>query len=354
MQTREDYGWNKHWEEAFEAMSGAGVEPARVTMANRGHYTLWTHSGLREAGLRLAAGHVEELAAPVVGDWVAWRPRDGLVLAVLPRHSLLVRRAAGKEVRPQAICANADVVLVVTAAGSDLNQRRVERYLAAIWQSGATPVVVMNKAELATDLAAGIERLRAVSAGATVLAVSAADVGGLAPLDTVVLPRTTVVLVGSSGVGKSTIINALLGRAQQATATVRAGDDHGRHTTTGPSLWQTPGGALLVDTAGMREFGLWEAEAGLDQTFPDIARLVGTCRFRDCGHTREPGCAVQAALAGGALPQERWLSYQKLQGELAQTSQRRKQQPHWEQRQEVRRFAKLIREVKQRSRDRGG
>jgi ribosome biogenesis GTPase len=354
VQTLEHYGWNSRWEAAFNNTFGGDAEPARATSTNRGHYTLWARGGVREAVLRLSGGQSDELATPVVGDWVAWHPGDDLVLAVLPRRSLLVRRAASKEVRPQAICANADVVLVVTAAGGDLNQRRVERYLAAIRQSGATPVVVMNKAERSIDLAADLQRLRAVSAGAIVLAVSAAKPGGLAGLDAVLQPRTTVVLVGSSGVGKSTMSNALLGREQQATATVRAGDDHGRHTTTGPSLWQTPSGVLLVDTAGMREFGLWEAEDGLDQTFPDIARILGGCRFRDCGHTQEPGCAVQAALADGALSSDRWLSYQKLQSELAQTAQHREQRPLWEQRQEVRRFAKLIRDVKQRERRRGG
>lgn len=290
-----------------------------------------------------------------MGDWVAWQPGDGgPVTSVLPRRFALVRRAAGLRVRPQVICTNVDVVFVVTASGGDLNPRCIERYLAAIWQSGATPMVLLNKADLAWSPQADIAQVRAVSGSVPVLPVSAIAPGGLDPLLAVLRSAQTVALVGSSGVGKSTIVNALLGREQQPTTAVRRGDDHGRHTTTGQSLWRANNGTLLLDTAGMREFGLWDAEDGLDRAFQDVALLTTQCRFSDCAHQSEPSCAVQQAIITGALDQDRRLSYQKLQDELARTARAREERRRWEQRQDVRRFAKLVSSVKQRQRDRGG
>jgi ribosome biogenesis GTPase len=255
---------------------------------------------------------------PVVGDWVEARiVGDGqaIVEAVLPRRTLFSRRAAGRREDEQPIAANIDVVFLVCGLDGDFNLRRLERYLALAQESSARPVVVLNKADLCDDLAARITSAEAVSAGAAVVAASTRSEGGLDALRAHIAPGATIALLGSSGVGKSSIVNALVGVEHLRTAEVREDDSRGRHTTTHRELISLPGGAALIDTPGMRELQLWASEESVDAVFDEIAEAAAGCRYRDCTHSGEPGCAVEEALRSGALTEDRLRSYRKLQAE---------------------------------------
>jgi ribosome biogenesis GTPase / thiamine phosphate phosphatase len=263
----------------------------------------------------------EERAA--VGDWVWLEPEKDSIMALLPRHSLLRRGAAGEHYKQQLIAANVDSVLVVAGLDHDFNPRRLQRYLVLIRGSGGDPVVVLTKADRCDAVAEAIAVLSDLSeAGCPVVAVNAKDRASTAPLDPWLGPGRTVVLVGSSGAGKSTLTNTLLGREKMKTAEVRSRDSRGRHTTTHRSLLALPHGGCLIDTPGMRELKLTGEEDLAERGgFDDVEALLGTCRFRNCGHGAEPGCAVQAALDSGALDGHRWAGYLKLQDEIARAGQ---------------------------------
>jgi len=313
-------GWDEKWSAELAALGDGSVTPARVVGVDRGRVDLWSPNGPRSAWLAAATG---ELETPVVGDWVAYREsEDGTatLVRVLPRRSLLVRRAAGREPVPQPLVANVDFVLITTAVGGDFSPRRVERYAAATWAGGAEPVIVLSKVDLAEDVDALVRELRAAVPGARVYPVSAPSGRGLEALVALLSPGKTFVLVGSSGVGKSTLINHLLGEERFATSSIREHDETGRHTTTRRELVKAPSGALLIDTPGMREFGLWEADEGLPSVFPEIEALTARCRFRDCRHDNEPGCAVRDALRAGTISEARFASYRALRAELEQAS----------------------------------
>ena len=320
-------GWNARTESLFVPHRELGLEPARVAREDRGRYAVLDESGARSAELAGRLRHDARTRAelPAVGDWVALRPgaaSSAVIEAVLPRASSFVRKVAGDTTEEQVVAANVDTVFLVSGLDADFNCRRIERYLAAAWESGAEPVVVLNKADLAADLDARIAEAEAAAPGAAVVPLSALAGEGLAALSAWLAPGRTVALIGSSGVGKSTLVNALLGTARQATGVVREDDSRGRHTTTHRELIPLPGGALLLDTPGMRELQLWGGEESLDGAFPEIAELAAACRFRDCRHEAEPGCAVLAALATGRLDEERLLSWRKLQRELARLAAR--------------------------------
>jgi ribosome biogenesis GTPase len=221
------------------------------------------------------------------------------------------------------IAANVDVACIVSSLNLELNPRRIERYLVAAWDSGATPVVVLTKADLCDDVDAAVNAVRDVVSGAPIEVVSSVSGIGIESLRKWLAPRRTVVLMGSSGVGKSTLVNTLAGAELLATQDIRDADDKGRHTTTHREIFRLPDGSLLLDTPGMRELGLVEADEGLGETFEDVAALAGRCRFRDCRHDAEPGCAIRAAVEAGELPEERWASYEKLQKETAYEERRR-------------------------------
>jgi ribosome biogenesis GTPase / thiamine phosphate phosphatase len=305
----------------FKAHAGHDLALARVSLSIRNEYRVITAAGELDAEpagslLYLASSSAE---LPVAGDWVAIRVIDrnqAIIHAVLPRKGKFSRRAAGGRPDEQILAANIDVAFLVSALDHDFNLRRIERYITLTRESGAEAVVILNKADLCEDVPAYIARIRSIAAGTPVLAVSALSLDTIAPIRAYLGPGQTVALLGSSGVGKSTIVNALLGGERQRTQQVRNGDSRGRHTTSHRELIPLPDGGALIDTPGMRELQLWASQDSLDGAFADIAELAARCRFHDCVHSSEPGCAVAEALATGALDLERWAGYRKLRAEI--------------------------------------
>ncbi len=324
--TLEDLGWNDFFAAGFADNAAEGLVPARV-VAQRGLNRVST--GEAESYADLAGRFRHELnrpgeaaGYPAVGDWVAYRPPTGegrgLIHAVLPRRSKFSRKVAGERTEEQVVAANVDTLFLVSGLDGDFNPRRIERYLTAAWDSGAHPVVILNKLDRCDDPERCLLEARAVSMGVPVHRVSAKTGEGCEALREYQRPGETVSLIGSSGVGKSTLINRLLGREAQRTGDVRDGDDKGRHTTTHRELLALPGGGLIIDTPGLREVQLWEGDQGIESTFPEIEALAESCRFGDCRHQGEPGCAVGEAVQRGELVPERLESYHKLQKELYQ------------------------------------
>jgi ribosome biogenesis GTPase len=315
-------GWAPELDEPFAPHAEAGHVPARVTIQNRGLYVVAGDDGELEAEvtgrLRHEATGGGEL--PAVGDWVALRPPQGdgraTIAAVLPRRTKLSRKVADREVEEQVLAANVDVIFLVTSLNRDLKLRRLERYLATAWESGASPVILLTKSDLADDADERAAEVEAIAFGVPVHVISAVTGEGVDALPAYFEGHRTGVFLGSSGVGKSTLINALAGEELQAVAEIRAADDRGRHTTTRRELLLLPGGGIVIDTPGMRELQLWESDEGMDTAFADVAELITQCRFSDCAHKQEPGCAIRQALADGMLSRERWDSYTKLQREL--------------------------------------
>jgi ribosome biogenesis GTPase len=302
-------GWNAALAEQLEP----GLEPGRVTAAHRAAYDVQTAHDLVRT--RLPGRLLHENADVAVGDWVGLG--DGLIRTVLPRHSALVRNAAGRATLAQTLAANIDIAFVVSSLGPELEPRRIERYLVTIWESGATPEIVLTKADRLEDPWPMVAEVEAVSLGVPVHVVSAITGQGLDALRARIQPGTTAVLVGSSGVGKSTLVNRFVGHEQMAVKEVRADDDEGQHTTSHRELILLPGGGVVIDTPGIRELQLWDAsEDGMSEAFSDIEELAAQCKFNDCTHTSEPDCAVLAAVASGELSQERLQSWFKLQREL--------------------------------------
>ncbi len=309
-----DLGWDDGFAASFEPHKD-DCEPARVAAQHRGGYDVLTEGGQRRASLTGRLRHEAASAAelPAVGDWVALR--EETIHAVLPRRSAFSRKAAWAPTEEQVLAANLDAIFVVSGLDADLNLRRLERYLTLAWENGATPVLVLTKADLCEDVDAALFEVEQVAVGVAAHAVSNVNGAGIGELAPYLAPARTVALLGSSGVGKSTLANRLAGEELQATHEIRE-DGRGRHTTTSRQLIHLPGGALLVDTPGLREVQLWDADEGINEAFADVDELAAGCRFNDCAHLHEPGCAVQAAIDGGRLPRERLQSYRLLQREL--------------------------------------
>jgi ribosome biogenesis GTPase / thiamine phosphate phosphatase len=302
-------GWNSELADNLEP----GLVPGRVAAVHRGAFDVWTAEATVRS--RLPGRLVHEGLDVGVGDWVGLS--DGLIRAVLPRRSAIVRNAAGLTTTAQTLAANVDVAFAVSSLGPDLEPRRLERYLVTIWESGASPEIVLTKADRLEDPWPLVAEVEAVALGVPVHVVSAVTGQGCDALRARIPDGTTAVLVGSSGVGKSTLVNLWLGEEVMSTKETREDDDEGRHTTTHRQLLVLPGGGLVIDTPGLRELQLWDVGSdALDATFADVEELAGDCRFADCAHTHEPDCAVLAAVESGELSRERLHSWRKLQREL--------------------------------------
>jgi len=324
----EDLGWSDRLRAHFKAHAAGGLVPARVAVQHRGAYLLFSELGELRATV---AGRLEHDAAgagdlPAVGDWVAvaTRAEEGTatIQAVLPRHTKFSRKVALTASEEQVLAANVDTVFLVTSLNEDLNLRRLERYLALAWESGAQPVVILTKSDLCGDVALRVLEVEAVAFGVPVQPISTVTGEGLELVRSYLVHGETVALLGSSGVGKSTLVNTLAGEVLLAVREIRESDGEGRHTTSHRQLVLLPEGGLVLDTPGMRELQLWESSDGVGEAFVDIEELAAQCRFSDCAHRTEPGCAVQAALENGTLLLGRWTSYKKLQAELAHLERR--------------------------------
>lgn len=326
MASLEDWGWDAGWAGVFK--TAAGGIPARVIEEQRGAYRVVCADGERPARITGAQRHKSAGRAdlPAVGDWVAAelppREKTAVIRSVLPRRSKLSRKAAGETTEEQIIAANLDAVFVMTALDADFNARRLERFLTVCRESGAQPVVLLNKLDACADPLPYLGEARLVALTAPVVAISAKNGQGLESLAAWIGPGRTVGCVGTSGVGKSTLINRLLGAELFKTAATRASDARGRHTTTHRQLVLLPGGGVLLDTPGMREMQLWDSDKGLAAAFDEIGTLAPACRFRDCGHDSEPGCAVKAAVVDGTLDAARLESWHKLKKEAALRARR--------------------------------
>jgi ribosome biogenesis GTPase len=374
----QDLGWNAYFEALWSGderreIAGGKIEPARVVSQQRG---LWRIAGEfgecwgEPSGKLRAATEVDgEVDWPAVGDWVGAEvaggnpatlhatlhatrhaTRHATLHWVLLRRGCFSRKAPGRRVEQQVIAANIDTAFLVAALDADFSPRRLERYLAQCWESGVRPVIVLNKADECNDVGTHACAAERVAMGAAVIALSARTGQGMEILETFLAAGQTIVLLGSSGVGKSTLVNRLLQEEKQAVRPTRESDSKGRHTTTARELFRLPGGALLMDTPGLREFALWNVDAGLSEAFADIEALARECHFSDCRHEGEPGCAVRAALERGTLDEARVENRRKLERE--QEFQRRKSDP--EAMHEYRtKLSRMMRGVRQKYKQRG-
>lgn len=353
----EELGWSDFFAGHFSLLTEPDLSPGRVSRASRDFYTLLGAAG--EVAARLPGRLRRE--PPAVGDWVAFAPgtagQDATIRALLPRYSCFARVAPGRRkgrgaaAELQVLAANIDTLLIVSGLDRDFNLRRIERYLTLARESGARPVLLLNKADLAADPEVRRRDVVQIAGDTPVHLLSAASGDGLDQLTPYLRPGETVALLGSSGVGKSTLLNRLAGRDLQQTGELSEADGKGRHTTTHRELFLLPGGGLLIDNPGIRELQLWGDEETLTGSFEDIGELAAGCRFADCRHDREPGCAVRAAVDSGDLDAQRFAGYQRQQKEFEHLSRRATSSAEAEQRQKWKTIHKEWRRFKKQNRD---
>lgn len=351
-----DLGWTDHFARAFAPWAGPGVVAGRVALEHNHVLRVLTESGeqLAEVSGRVRHEAASRQDMPAVGDWVVLRLDDGgrcQIRAVLPRTGRFARKAAGDTTQAQVVAANIDTVFLVSGLDGDFNPRRIERYLLLTRESGATPVVILNKADVADDVDEAVALIKGLAPGVPVLAISAADGRGFESLEPYLQPGKTVALLGSSGAGKSSIVNRLVGSKVLPTRSVRESDSRGRHASVHRQMIPLPGGALVIDTPGMRELQLWGVDPGAADTFGDIADLSASCRFRDCRHKQEPGCAVKAAVEDGTLDAARYESFVKLDDERVAVEKRQEERALLEQKRKGKVISRAIKAM-QKSRGR--
>lgn len=318
----EQLGWHQFFAQNFQPYQLQGCVPGRVIAQYKSSYLVATEAGevsAEVAGkLRYQTSGIQDF--PAVGDWVALHllgtEKHAIVRGILPRKSKFSRKTIGAKTEEQMVATNVDTAFLVSGLDRDFNLRRIERYLILAWEGGANPVIVLNKADLCDRIAESVWQVEAIAPGVPVIVLSAIEQQGLEALEPYLLPGNTAVLLGSSGVGKSTIVNQLKGTTLQQVQSVRLHDDRGKHTTTTRQLILLPAGGMLIDTPGMRELQMWANEEDVSEAFAEIEALAQQCRFRNCQHDREPGCFVQQAIAQGMLDIQRLRSFQKLQREL--------------------------------------
>jgi len=319
-------GWDDQRKSDFASSGLSSSEPGRIAAADRGKYVVLAEKGpvIAECSGKFLHNAKSMLDMPAVGDWVAFRLEESsaIIEKILPRDSCLMRKMSSQVYEAQVICVNLDKLFIVTTVGRDLNCRRIQRYLAASFAAGANPLVVVNKRDIPHRWEDIMDELKEISHATEIITTSTIEENGLSEMTSHILPGETIALVGSSGVGKSSIINRLIDQERQETAEVRPSDLKGRHRTARRELIVAPGDFMVIDTPGMREFGLWDVGEGLDELFSEIAALSTLCQFRDCSHGIEPGCAVVKAVEEGLLPRTRLESYVKLKAEQSYTAEK--------------------------------
>jgi ribosome biogenesis GTPase len=347
-------GWNSFFAKNFESHWQEDYTIGRVALEHKNTYILYTEHGELSAEV---TGKMQYRASgrqdfPAVGDWVVIRvinsENRAMIHAVLPRKSTFSRKTVGAKTEEQIIATNIDTVFLISGLDGDFNLRRIERYLILVWESGANPVIILNKADLWDDVERRREQVEMIALGVPIVVLSALNNQGLDALGPYLGKGQTVALLGSSGVGKSTLTNQLAGKKLQTVQEVRQGDDRGRHTTTHRELIVLPSGSLLMDTPGMREIQIWAGDESFQETFADIEVLAKQCRFHDCKHDGEPGCAVQQALLDSTLDYQRLLSYQKLQKELNYLTRKQDQKASLVEKERWKKITKSLRNMKKR------